>query len=1062
MNKKILNLVKSSLCFGMLASAFVVAPNVIETPIEVKAATEYTGVDFTDGANCFFADSKVTEAPKTFEAMVNINTSLGSATRYGVVIGSFGGSTPCINVEITAKGNPRFYYYQNSNTIFDFTTNTTINTGEWTHIAFTRDASTGTVDFYVNGVWADSKTDDKAKTDLIPGSAFSIGMDNRGPATYPLQGKIAWINVTSQTKTSEQIASAYSAGLSVIEKPSSTNNVLYSYNPSAQPSAEELRMSKGLSFNASGSLDTAVPLKEMPKTFSSYFTLPDTRTTRMGVIFGNFEPSTTSACYSFELHWDSNKKSAYPKLYYDADNYTDSDGKEINPAVINFNFYNVNFANMTEYPAGSYIHLAITHDGTYKTGTFLNNLDGLEKEGTYTEASCYVNGVLKETIQVPVSSKTPNAYKDYEFTPSLTARVGGDYRVGNAQYFKGTIKSMEHYSDIKSADFIAAQYNRVIAAATDNNQSTLLASNDKNDATLLASYDFTQNDEKYKLDLSANGYNLAGIEGFGLDDLNGTTFADSTDRYEIVKKLSAAPQTFEAQIYIPKDPSLVRPGVILSSYDDRTGGDSFPNISFELSGSKTSINLRLRYSSPNDSTKGYAAIDSSCNIYNYLGCWIHVAAVHTSSKVLFYVNGTEVGSKDLTTTTTVYHNDINNHVLCLGGDYRNKNAQNFKYHIRNVAVYKDVRTANEIIADARGFINYSDANLLLHYDLSNVTNKNDIVDASGNGYDIEKHGNTSTDHYDDNNHWKVCSSCGETIDSEKHTHKSVVTEATCFEKGYTTHTCECGHSYVDSYVDASHKWQAPTYSWNEDHTVCTATRTCTADKTHVETETVTATVNTVESTCEDKGSKTYTATFANAAFAAQTHEEEVSSIGHSYGEVTYTWSADYSECTATRICANDATHVEKETVGASVAIIEPTCDVAGSKTYTVTFTNEAFAAQTHTEELAAPGHSYDDGVITTEPTQESEGVKTYTCECGHTYTEAVEKLPATSEEPSEEPSTEPSEEPSNEPTVEPSEPSETPNEEPQEPAKKGCKGSTTGLIGLITLAGALLLSKKRK
>ena len=34
----------------------------------------------------------------------DINTSLGSATRYGVVIGSFGGSTPCINVEITAKG----------------------------------------------------------------------------------------------------------------------------------------------------------------------------------------------------------------------------------------------------------------------------------------------------------------------------------------------------------------------------------------------------------------------------------------------------------------------------------------------------------------------------------------------------------------------------------------------------------------------------------------------------------------------------------------------------------------------------------------------------------------------------------------------------------------------------------------------------------------------------------------------------------------------------------------------------------------------------------------------
>ena len=34
--------------------------------------------------------------------------------------------------------------------------------------------------------------------------------------------------------------------------------------------------------------------------------------------------------------------------------------------------------------------------------------------------------------------------------------------------------------------------------------------------------------------------------------------------------------------------------------------------------------------------------------------------------------------------------------------------------------------------------------------------------------------------------------------------------------------------------------------------------------------------------------------------------------------------------------------------------------------------------------------------------------------------------------------------------------------EPQEPTKKGCKGSTAGLIGLLTLAGALVLSRKRK
>ena len=35
-----------------------------------------------------------------------------------------------------------------------------------------------------------------------------------------------------------------------------------------------------------------------------------------------------------------------------------------------------------------------------------------------------------------------------------------------------------------------------------------------------------------------------------------------------------------------------------------------------------------------------------------------------------------------------------------------------------------------------------------------------------------------------------------------HSHEAVVTAPTCTEQGYTTHTCHCGDSYVDTYVDA--------------------------------------------------------------------------------------------------------------------------------------------------------------------------------------------------------------------------------------------------------------------
>ena len=43
--------------------------------------------------------------------------------------------------------------------------------------------------------------------------------------------------------------------------------------------------------------------------------------------------------------------------------------------------------------------------------------------------------------------------------------------------------------------------------------------------------------------------------------------------------------------------------------------------------------------------------------------------------------------------------------------------------------------------------------------------------------------------------------------SHTHSYKDIVTAPTCTAKGYTTHTCACGDSYVDTYVDAlGHAW----------------------------------------------------------------------------------------------------------------------------------------------------------------------------------------------------------------------------------------------------------------
>ena len=47
--------------------------------------------------------------------------------------------------------------------------------------------------------------------------------------------------------------------------------------------------------------------------------------------------------------------------------------------------------------------------------------------------------------------------------------------------------------------------------------------------------------------------------------------------------------------------------------------------------------------------------------------------------------------------------------------------------------------------------------------------------------------------------------------AHEHSYTAVVTPPTCTEKGYTTHTCACGDSYVDTYTDAlGHDWDSGT------------------------------------------------------------------------------------------------------------------------------------------------------------------------------------------------------------------------------------------------------------
>ena len=85
--------------------------------------------------------------------------------------------------------------------------------------------------------------------------------------------------------------------------------------------------------------------------------------------------------------------------------------------------------------------------------------------------------------------------------------------------------------------------------------------------------------------------------------------------------------------------------------------------------------------------------------------------------------------------------------------------------------------------------------------------------------------------------------------SHTHSYKDVVTAPTCTAKGYTTHTCACGDSYVDTYVDALG------HDWDEGKVTKPATATETGVKTftctrcgETKTETIPATGSDVDVT----------------------------------------------------------------------------------------------------------------------------------------------------------------------------------------------------------------------
>ena len=149
-----------------------------------------------------------------------------------------------------------------------------------------------------------------------------------------------------------------------------------------------------------------------------------------------------------------------------------------------------------------------------------------------------------------------------------------------------------------------------------------------------------------------------------------------------------------------------------------------------------------------------------------------------------------------------------------------------------------------------------------------------------------------------------------------------------------------------------------------------------------------------DSTCTEAGLKIYT-----CKVCGETKKETINVLEHTWdegkvtkeatcdtdGEILYTCK----ECNTTKtevIKAHGHSYSEEWTVDKKA-----TCEEAGSKSHHCTA--EGCNSKTDVTEIAALGHSWDEGKITKAPTCTEAGEKTYTCtRCNVTKTEAVEAL----------------------------------------------------------------------
>ncbi len=232
-------------------------------------------------------------------------------------------------------------------------------------------------------------------------------------------------------------------------------------------------------------------------------------------------------------------------------------------------------------------------------------------------------------------------------------------------------------------------------------------------------------------------------------DASDSGMAFSPDSYYDQKK-TIAPKgniTYEAEIWFSaEDAASTKPGLIASNYTDGTTLFAL-TIDVQKNG-RIRLHTQHNDGSITDSSgkkKGSSSVTFDTQIgEEYVGTesapkYVKIAVtVDTATgEASLYLNGEYKESKT-NSYWKGYDFSKQDVPLRIGGDYRSGNTSYFRGKSKSIALYQDMRSAEEIAADAAKTsfsVDSSDPNLVYAYDLTDTSVAGLLKDLSGNGYD---------------------------------------------------------------------------------------------------------------------------------------------------------------------------------------------------------------------------------------------------------------------------------------------------------------------------------------